>query len=410
MKSKIFNTLSFSVIEKILKVFFSFLSVSLIAKNYTISEFGIYSYYMALFAIFTVCISFGTDQIIAFNTKEKSLLNISDYLIYRVLVSIISAFLIIILYSLKVFSDTMAFLFCIALILQSIYVIIPYNQALMNYKIISILISLSIFISFLLKLFLIYTYKVNDFSLIIVIDSILISISLFLYIIFFNREIFNFSYVTKSKLMVIFKSSYPLFISAIGIILYSRIDQIMIKYFIGKESVGLYSAIIKLSEIFTFILPVVLNIALSYFSRAGSFKLLKFLKIMNLYSIISILSIFIFSKFIISFIYTDEYLDVLSVLYVYSLSLVFITMGTMSNIWLIERGLQKYKVNRVLLGLFINIALNFMLIPEFGLIGAAVATLISQAISSLFANYFFKETKVLFKLQLESLKVYNWKS
>ncbi len=56
-----------------------------------------------------------------------------------------------------------------------------------------------------------------------------------------------------------------------------------------------------------------------------------------------------------------------------------------------------------LLGLIINILLNFTLIPLYGIEGAAVASLISQIASVLLVNLFFKKTRKVFLWMIYSL-------
>ena len=56
-----------------------------------------------------------------------------------------------------------------------------------------------------------------------------------------------------------------------------------------------------------------------------------------------------------------------------------------------------------LLGLIINILLNFTLIPLYGIEGAAVASLISQIASVLLVNLFFKKTQKVFLWMIYSL-------
>ena len=68
-----------------------------------------------------------------------------------------------------------------------------------------------------------------------------------------------------------------------------------------------------------------------------------------------------------------------------------------------EENLGKYLIVFVGIAAFLNVALNLILIPKYGAIGAAVATLFAEVLSTLFANLFFKKTRPLFKLIIESI-------
>ncbi|GAB4230653.1 MAG: hypothetical protein Tsb0034_02660 [Ekhidna sp.] len=62
-------------------------------------------------------------------------------------------------------------------------------------------------------------------------------------------------------------------------------------------------------------------------------------------------------------------------------------------------NLQKISMYRTGVGALINVALNFILIPEYGAIGAAIATIIAKFIASYFSNAFFLKTRIYFKMQ-----------
>jgi polysaccharide transporter, PST family len=55
-----------------------------------------------------------------------------------------------------------------------------------------------------------------------------------------------------------------------------------------------------------------------------------------------------------------------------------------------------------------NVALNVVLIPKFSALGAAVATVVSYAISGVLANAFDARTRPIFLLQLNSFSPGNW--
>jgi O-antigen/teichoic acid export membrane protein len=60
---------------------------------------------------------------------------------------------------------------------------------------------------------------------------------------------------------------------------------------------------------------------------------------------------------------------------------------------------------RNILGAILNVVLNLILIHQFGLIGAAISTLISYAFVGLFYDLLFKELRINFKLKIKSILV-----
>lgn len=415
MKKLVAKTGIYLVIEKLAKVFFSFLVISILAKTQNLAAVGEFAYHMAIFSVLTVVVNFGTEQIIVFNTSENAnkseKVKLINYLLLRVIIGILSIGFLYISSKFGIINQEYLPYFCLSIIVQSLYVIIPYYQGIFNYKKVSLTITISLAFSFFIKLIILRSLDDSFFPLIITLDSFIISSSLVI-IYFWDRSLtFKAKDISFIDIKNIFYGSFPLFISALGIIIYSRTDQIIIRNVLGEEQSGLYSSVIKLSEIFTFVIPIVVNLALSLASKLqekDEIYYIRLFKLLNIYSILCILFIALFGKHLVTIIFTEEYTEVYLVLLIYSLSLLPIVIGSASNVWLIKNGLQKFKVARVMLGVFVNIVLNFLLIPIYGLMGAALATVLSQLVSSFFANYLSKKTRPLFFLQAKSLKVYKW--
>lgn len=68
---------------------------------------------------------------------------------------------------------------------------------------------------------------------------------------------------------------------------------------------------------------------------------------------------------------------------------------------------QKYSLFYSFSGCITNIIFNIILIPRFGMIGAAIATLISQISSNIISFALIKETRILSKMLLKSLNPIN---
>ncbi|PTO96261.1 hypothetical protein CWO08_08395 [Vibrio sp. 10N.286.48.B8] len=414
MKSKTINTGIFLLVEKLTKIISSLIIISLVAKSYELKEFGNYAYHMAIFTIFSMVINFGSEQMIVYESSKYKKFQLSDYFFLRLFSAIICSIILKILVLLDFVNASYYTIFCISFLSQTIYVMIPYYQGLMNYRNTSIAVSLAIVLSLIMKCYLVVVDDALNISLLITLDTLFISTGLSLIYFFDKNIIIRFYFFNSRKIKKIAINCFPLFVSAIGIIIYARSDQVIIKHLMDDASTGLYSSVIKLSEVFTFILPIGVNLSLSIVAKYlnkdkdKSKHYLMLFKISNIYALSCIIFLYFFNESIILLLYTEEFLQAVNILSVYSVSLLFMSMGSMSNVWLIDKGLQKYKVYRVIFGVVLNIALNLVLIPNYGLIGAAIATVISQFFSSFVANSFTKETRSLFFLQLNSLKVYKW--
>ena len=184
---------------------------------------------------------------------------------------------------------------------------------------------------------------------------------------------------------------------------YMKIDQVMIKEMISTEAVGLYSAAIRLTEIW-YVIPMV--IASSIFPGLINAKkeseilyykrLQKFYDLMAFLSLAIVLPIFFFADPIVNLLYGDQYSQAGNVLMISVFSGVFVFFGIASGRWFIIENLQIYLFYRALAGVFTAVMFNFLLIPKYGINGAAFATLFSQFFSFYLFNIFNRITRNTF--------------
>ncbi|MEL7146443.1 MAG: flippase, partial [Bacteroidota bacterium] len=186
--------------------------------------------------------------------------------------------------------------------------------------------------------------------------------------------------------------SWPLILSAFGSIIYLKVDQLMIEHYIDKAAVGVYGVAVQYSEIWYF-LPNAL--ALSFFpvlvkkkNEADFDKL-----IIGGYSLMFVLSLSIaigvalLGPALIRLLYKEEFWQAGEILVIHIWAGIFIFMRSIFSKWLIISENYIHSLTTHLLGAAVNVALNLIFIPKFGIKGAAVTTLISYGFSSYFAFF-----------------------
>jgi PST family polysaccharide transporter len=82
---------------------------------------------------------------------------------------------------------------------------------------------------------------------------------------------------------------------------------------------------------------------------------------------------------------------------------VFVFLGVAQSPWDLSKNLLTLSLYRTLSGAIINAAMNLYLIPRYSALGAAVATVVSYAISGVFANLLSAHTRPVFYMQMRSL-------
>ena len=212
-----------------------------------------------------------------------------------------------------------------------------------------------------------------------------------------------------SRARNLIKDSWPLTLSGLAIMVYMRIDQIMLGQMLGDESVGIYSAAVKISEVWYFI-PMVIAASVfpsiieakkqgevSYYQR-----LQKLSDLMLLLALAGAIPMTFLSDWIIGLLFGNAYQLAGSVLAIHIWSGLFVFLGLASGKWFIIEGLQKYYFYRTISGAFVNVGLNLFMIPKFGIIGAAWATVVAQLCSNILFNIFNRKTRVIFFIQCKS--------
>ena len=210
------------------------------------------------------------------------------------------------------------------------------------------------------------------------------------------------------------RESYPLIFSGMAVVIYMKIDQIMLGEMIGSQSVGIYSAATRISEIWYFIpTAIASSIYPAIFSakKEGN-EILYYRRIQQLLRLLSTIAIIIavpmsfLSGDVVTILFGSEYSAAGPILAIHIWAAVFVFMGVGTSSWFIAEGLTYLTFRRTLIGAVVNIILNFVLIPMYGGIGAAIATVISQAFASFISNAFNLKSRKLFLIQLKSLSIF----
>lgn len=202
--------------------------------------------------------------------------------------------------------------------------------------------------------------------------------------------------------------SWSLIIAGLSIMVYMRIDQIMIKEMLGPKELGIYAAVLPLATLWQFI-PMLLNTSLAPFvaqkkvegEKAYWDALQKLFKIYALLGWIVCIPTVLFSHMAISILYGDEYKEGATVLSIYVFTNIAINMGVAQGLWLLNERKPIVNLMKTLIGAVIAIIGNWLVIPYWGLNGVALVAVMAMLTSAIFSNYLFSKD-ILF-LQIKSL-------
>jgi O-antigen/teichoic acid export membrane protein len=220
----------------------------------------------------------------------------------------------------------------------------------------------------------------------------LISLS---FIIFLFKRIltFNLKQVSPSSWPATFLFAIPLGISTILLQIYDNLDTIMLGLMSQPSEVGYYNAAYRIFYLFAgvfslwlaTVLPVVCNKMAEDRDKTKLF-MEKYLRLTLLIFIPLTLLVFLAAPLFIQIVFGQQYLQAIPALQWLIWALIpFVISNSYGSLILIPAGMFNLFLLSVGAGALANIVLNFLLIPKYGFIGAAIATIIAQAIAGMYA-------------------------
>lgn len=110
----------------------------------------------------------------------------------------------------------------------------------------------------------------------------------------------------------------------------------------------------------------------------------------------------IFAPLVIRILYGEAYLPAVGPLRIITWYTIFSYLGVARNAWIVCENKQKYLKYMYLSASFINVGLNYIMIPMWGASGAALASLITQICTSLILPCFWKDMRPNVKLMIDA--------
>ena len=120
-----------------------------------------------------------------------------------------------------------------------------------------------------------------------------------------------------------------------------------------------------------------------------------------------ILFIYLFSEFFILYLFGNQYADSITVLKILALNSIFMSIHLVGSKWYFIEGLGKLALIRNILGIMINIYFNYLMIPKYGLKGAAISSLFAIIFIGYIFDIFNKKTIIQFKLKTSGMFYLN---
>ncbi|EEM2504316.1 TPA: flippase [Salmonella enterica] len=243
-----------------------------------------------------------------------------------------------------------------------------------------------------------------SFALLLSVDAMLSSIALcYAYRTYKTAEKWK---PALKKCKDLLSESWPFLISGVSVILYMRVDQIIIRNILGEKELGVYAASLQFSVLWGFV-PFTLSVSIApYIIRKKKEGLdVYYNALKNTFLLFSALgwgiTLFVaaLSPFIINAVLGAEYSSGTSVLAVHVITNLFICLGVAQNLWIVNEKKGLLILYKSITGLIVCFISNFILIPIYGIEGAAISAVISQLSACILSNALFCRKILLMQLR-----------
>jgi len=210
----------------------------------------------------------------------------------------------------------------------------------------------------------------------------------------------------------LFLEAWPLMFASLAIVVYMKIDEVMLRHLSGPTEVGIYAAAARISEVWYFLPTALAASLLPALLRARERDASNYATRLQQYYDLSAGAAYALSipiafaaPWIVQLAYGAAFAAAGPILAVHIWSSVFVFLGVARGQWLVNERLQRFYLVTVLAGAVVNVGLNLLLIPRWGGLGAAYATVASYALAAWLASYFHPAVRATAAMQSRALLI-----
>lgn len=418
-KNKVVKNASWIIVSKMIQAVIGLVVSMLTARYLGPSNYGLINYASSMVGFVTPIVFLGLN-----NTLVQELTvnpeNEGEIIGTSVIMSFISSLLCIL--GIGVFAtvanknETITIIVCLLyslILIFQVFDLVQYwfqSKLLSKYSSITTLCAYTLVATYKIVLLVIRT-NVYWFAIASAIEYALISLTLIVIYKRLGGQKFSFS---KERARMLFSKSKYYIVTGLMVAIFAQTDKIMLKLMINEEATGFYSAATYCAGLSAFLYTAIIDSFRPVIFQSYTISLEKFeMNMKRLYSIIIYISLLqsivmtLLANFIISILYGPEFMQSANALRIVTWYTTFSYLGSVRNIWVLSKGLQKYLWMINLSGAILNVIINLLLIPIWGIYGAAIASFATQFFANFIIGFIIKPIRENNKLIIDSLDVRN---
>lgn len=401
--SKVVKNASWIIVCRVVQSIVSLVIGSITARYLGPSNYGLINYASSLVAFVVPIMQLGLSGILVREIVNAKPEEEGEILGTALVLSFVSSLLCIVGIMSFVWlmngNETETIIVCalhsVVLVFQALEMIQYWFQAKLKSKYTSITMLVAYVVVSIYKVYLLVTGKsVYMFALSQVIDYFIIAVALF---ILYNRQKSSSLRFSIERAKNMFSRSKYYIISGMMVAIFAQTDKIMLKNMIDDSAAGFYAAASTCAGVTGFVFNAIIDSlrpkvleSKNVSQEAFEFNVTRFYSVIIYFSLIQCIGITIFAELIVKILYGEQYFASVNVLRLIVWYSTFSYLGSVRNVWILAEEKQKYLWVINLSGALTNVALNFIFIPIWGIIGAAFASLVTQIFTNVVMGFIIK--------------------
>lgn len=417
----IFSNVAWSLGGKIINMASALLVGILVARYLGPENYGIMNYVISYVTIFSVIATFGLDNIeireLSRQIDKKDTI-LGTCFSLRIIFAVIAYLIVVItllVFKVDGFTSSMILAYALTLFTGSVTILRNYFTSIVQNKYIVKSEVCRTFIGAIIKIFLLLIKAPLEYFIFAqIFDTFLVASG---YYLSYKSTVGSVKEWTFDKKLVpfILKESFPLVLSGAAVIIYQRIDQVMIGNMLNKTEVGYFATAGKFVDLILFLPAVLVQTVTPMLVRAKEYspetyeeKKRTFVSITTWVSILMAGIVSLLAHWLILYTFGEKYALSIPVLQIMAFKAVGMALSSSGGQIIIMERIQKWAFIRNILGCLICVALNYVLIPKYGIIGSAIVTIITVLFTGCLANIFIPCYHKVMQIQLYAIFM-GWK-
>lgn len=420
-RTKVLKNVLWAMLGKFVNMFGMLFVGILVARYLGPEQYGLMNYVISFVALFGVFSSFGLSNIevrelAAHPEKKDKILGTCFFLrLFFALCVFLTICVIVIISDKDRFTSILIISYSLVLFSGCFDVIRNYFSSIIkNEYVVKSEIARTIIGAIIKIVLLLLKCPVEWFVIATAFDTYLVASG---YIISYRKEVGSLRKWSFDKSIVPYyvSQAFPLLLSGAAVVIYERIDQVMIGDMLSNEDVGYFATAGKFLGIILFLpgvmMQTVIPLLVQSYQRNYEEYLQKAKQAVSIVVWVSIIlsaCVTVIAYWLILYTYGVEYMAAVPVLQIIAWKTVGMGISGSGGQLIIIEKIHKWTFIRDLIGCITCVILNYIFIPKVGIIGSAVVTIVTVFMSGFFSNMLIPHYMHIFRIETYAIFI-GWK-